>query len=50
MMAAAFRKASSKLGIIPVPNQTMNRGAMEMFGTTCETTMIASYAAATMNT
>ena len=36
----AIRKASNKLDIVPVPNQTMNKGAIEIFGTTCETTMI----------
>src|SRR5215475_11137221 len=36
----ATRKASNKQDTVPVPNQTMKRGAMEIFGTTCETTMI----------
>ena len=35
----AIRNASSRLDIVPVPNQTMNSGAMEIFGITCETTM-----------
>ncbi len=35
----ATRKASSRLGRVPVPNHTMNKGAMEIFGMTCETTM-----------
>ena len=35
----ATRKASIRLDRVPVPNQTMNSGAMEIFGITCETTM-----------
>jgi hypothetical protein len=35
----AIRKASSRLDMAPVPNHTMNKGAMEIFGMICETTM-----------
>ena len=35
----AIRNASSRLDMVPVPNHTMNKGAMEIFGMTCETTI-----------
>ena len=36
----ATRNASSRLGMSPVPNHTMNSGAIEIFGITCKMTMI----------
>src|SRR4029453_4255616 len=35
----ATQKGRSKLDMVPVPNHTMNNGAMEIFGIPCETTM-----------